>query len=63
VVKKKLESGGGFRSNKNAEKYTAIVRKSKLEYIEYGMMDSRVLCNISLRGAYIYPSGADILSN
>jgi hypothetical protein len=43
------------------KKYTAMVRKSKLGTIisepkiniEYGMMDSRVLCNISLRGAYI----------
>ena len=30
----------------------AIISEPKIN-IEYGLMDSRVLCNISLRGAYI----------
>jgi hypothetical protein len=31
---------------------SAIISEPKIN-IEYGMMDSRILCNISLRGAYI----------
>jgi len=31
--------------------------------MEYGLMDCRILCNISMSGPKSYPNSADILSN
>jgi len=40
----------------------AIISGPKIN-VDYVMMDTRVLCNISMRGADILSVGADILSN